>query len=263
MTKAKKALAGGMTAAIALFISVSLIDLDWALRMAVPVTMVALSPYLIVNSKEKQKLLISEASESDGKSVMSESEWIFQRESTVTSQLTILNKEGQYIGCYRLVNNAPLKKVASLIFSGADAYYSFTAGVFDSHGKPVLGFQKRKEDGHTILEVRDQQAETIGFFKEARLQMIKMAGTFQLADGSTWFQAKSSSMVGDFTLADQSGRFIASYRHGYFDYALKEPFKHHTPGYDLVKVNENLTDHEKVLVAAVISYWMSYLLRGR
>jgi len=148
------------------------------------------------------------------------------------------------------------------IFNGADSFFSKTRGVFNSHGRPVIGFHKTSTKQGVSLEIRNENAETVGYYEELRFKSFnKNKGILKLVNGLEWISVETTSAAGDFYLKDNNGNFIASYRFGYFDYALEEAFQK-AEGYELVKINEKLTRNEKVLIAAVICYWMGYKAQG-
>ncbi|AJD92498.1 hypothetical protein JMA_31810 [Jeotgalibacillus malaysiensis] len=260
MKKENVALVAGfvfMGAVVALMLYV---DVEFLSALAFPVFAIGMSPYFYIRSKEKQAKWLAKAAELEGRSILDEGEWIFEWGGSSAGVMTILNKDGEYIGAYKIVNQPFIKKVISAAFAGLETYFSFTAGIFTSHNEPAVAFQKRKEDGCTVLEIRDHNGETAGYLKEER-KLTKISGSIYTADRELLCDVKKKSMAGDFDLSTQDGRFFASYRQGYFDYVMKPQFQK-SAALDLVKVGDQLSEKEKTLAAAVVCYWMSALQHG-
>ncbi|WP_404405633.1 hypothetical protein [Jeotgalibacillus malaysiensis] len=236
------------------------LEVEFLSALALPVFAIGMSPYFYIRSKEKQAKWLAKAADLEGRSLLDEDEWIFEWSGSSAGAMTIINKDGEYLGAYKIVNLPLIKKLMSAAFAGLEAYFSFTAGIFTSHNEPAVAFQKRKEDGNVVLEIRNHKGETAGFFKEER-KLTRTNGSIYTADGELLCEVKTKSMAGDFDVSTQDGRFFASYRHGYFDYAIKPQFQKST-ALDLVKVGGQLSENEKTLAAAVVCYWMSYLQRG-
>ncbi|MDZ5711087.1 hypothetical protein [Jeotgalibacillus haloalkalitolerans] len=260
MKKENVALIAGLlfmaaAAAVMFYYEVELLN-----ALAFPIFAIGISPYFYIRSKEKEAKWLSEAAELAGKSLLDENEWIYEYTGSSYSSLTIVNKDGEYIGAYKIVNLPLWKKVVSMFLSGLDAYYSFTAGVFTSHNEPAVAFQKRKENGRNVLEIRNHEGKTVGYYKEEK-KLTRTNGAIYTADGELLCDVKTKSLAGDFHLQTEDGRFFASYMQGYFDYAMKPQFQKST-ALDLVKVGDQLSEIEKTLAAAVVCYWMSYLQRG-
>lgn len=235
-------------------------EVEFLSALAFPIFAIGMSPYFYIRSKEKQAKWLAEAADLEGRSMLDEYEWIFEWGGSSAGAMTILDKDGEYIGAYKIVNQPIIKKLISAAFAGLETYFSFTAGIFTSHNEPAVAFQKRKEEGSTVLEIRDHIGRTAGYFKKER-KLTKINGSIYTADDELLCEVKAKSMVGDFDISTQDGRFFVSYRHGYFDYAMKPQFQNST-ALDLVKVGDQLSEDEKTLAAAVVCYWMSYLQRG-
>ncbi|MFB1081959.1 hypothetical protein [Jeotgalibacillus sp. JSM ZJ347] len=235
-------------------------EVEFLSALAFPIFAAGMSPYFYIRSKEKEAKWLSKAAELEGRSLLDENEWIFEWGGSSAGAMTILDKEGKYIGAYKMVNVPLLKKIAGEAFNGLYAFSSFTAGVFTSHDEPAAAFQKRKEGGRNVLEIRNHSGETVGFYKQER-SLKKIFGGIYTANGELLCDVQTTSLSGDFNLKTTDGRFFASYMHGYFDYAMKPQFQKST-ALDLVKVGDQLSENEKTLAAAVVCYWMSDLQRG-
>ncbi|TFD99747.1 hypothetical protein [Jeotgalibacillus salarius] len=261
MKKENTALAAGLVFIGVVMAGMFYFEVEVLAALAFPVFAIGMSPYFYIRSKEKEKKWLSKAAALDGRSVLDETEWIFERNGSPAASMSILNKGGAYIGAYKIVNLPFIKKVSSMVFAGADAYYSFTAGVFTSHNEPAAAFQKRKEDKQTVLEIRGHSGETAGYYKEDNKKLTRINGAIYTADGDLLCEVKTKSMAGDFDIHTTDGRFFASYRFGYFDYAMKPQFQK-SVALDIVKVGNELSHGEKTIAAAVVCYWMSYMQRG-
>ncbi|KIL43379.1 hypothetical protein KP77_30850 [Jeotgalibacillus alimentarius] len=236
------------------------LESQWLNVLVYPIVAIGSGPYFYIRAKEKQARWLPEAAELEGRSLLDEKEWIFEFNGSSYEALTIINKDGEYTGAYKIVNLPFWKRAVSMFFPGLDTYYAFTGGIFTSHNEPAVAFQKRKENGRNVLEIRNHRGETAGYYKEEK-KLTRTNGAIYTADGELLCDVKSKSMMGDFNLSTVDGRFFASYMHGYFEYAMKPQFQK-SNGQDLVKVGEELSDNEKTLAAAVVCYWMSYLQRG-
>jgi len=255
--KARVSLGAGMTVFAIILAAGFAMELEWLFHLAVPILLGALSPYLHFKAKEKHAIKMKKAETLEGRSLLDRSEWIFQRDTGKTAQLDIIDQQGEYIGIYKSVNDSKWTRAIMILFSFSEKVFSGTKGIFNSHGKPVVGFRKMTTKRGIVLEVRNEHAETVGTYEEVRFKsMMKRKGTIKLPDGTIWIHAETSTAAGDFHLTDIKGSFVASYRFGYFDYALAEPFENGI-GYELIKVNPALTQNEKALIAAVVCYWMS------
>lgn len=255
--KARYSLILGITVATIILAGGFAMEAEWIFNFGGPIVLAALSPYLHFNSKQKNAIRMEKAESLDGRSILDRSEWIFQRDTGSSSGLAIVDKHGEYLGTYKSVNVPKWISGINILFSFSERFFSGTKGIFNSHDKPVVGFRKTTTKQGVLLEVRNEHAETVGTYEEVRLKsMMKRKGTVMRPDGTVWIHAETSTAAGDFQLTDTEGRFVASYRFGYFDYALAEPFKNGI-GYELIKVNSDLTDNEKALISAVICYWMS------
>ncbi|WP_426870172.1 hypothetical protein [Jeotgalibacillus proteolyticus] len=251
----------GLGAGAALLTAAFIAEASWVLNAPLPILLLALAPYFYFSASYKNNERRREAQKTESKNILQESEWIFMREGA-GGELNILNKNGEYIGFYKSVNVPAWLRRITIFIAWAERFFSSTKGIFDSHGQPVAGIQKISEKGSVTLEVNNRRGETAGYYEEYRaVSSLKTHGNLKRPDGSVWLSVTMSTAAGDFHLKDAEGRFIASYRFGYFDYALSEPFKNGA-GYELVKVNESLTDDEKTLLSALVCHWMGYKLQG-
>ncbi|MDG5472751.1 hypothetical protein P6709_13420 [Jeotgalibacillus sp. ET6] len=252
----------GLGAGVVLFTAAFIAEASWILHAPLPILLLSLAPYFYFSASYKNNERRREAQKTESKDMLQESEWIFMREGAGGGELVILNKNGEYIGVYKSVNVPAWLKRITIFIAWVEGFFASTKGIFDSHGQPVAGIQKVSEKGSVTLEVNNRRGETAGYYEEHRaVSSLKTHGTLKRKDGSVWLSVNMSTSAGDFLLKDAEGRFIASYRFGYFDYALSEPFKNGT-GYELVKVNESLTEDEKTLLSALVCHWMGYKLQG-
>ncbi|KIL52817.1 hypothetical protein [Jeotgalibacillus campisalis] len=232
------------------------------LNAALPILMALLAPYFYFSSQYKNNERRKEAEKTEQKDMLKESEWIFMKEGAGGAEVMILNNRGEYIGVYKSVNLPRWLRGVTVFIAWAEGFFTSTKGIFDSRDEPVAGIQKVPIKGKVTLEVNNRYGEPAGFYEEQRVNSTgKNKGVLKKPDGSVWVEVSMSSIAGDFHLVDTDGRFIASYRFGYFDYALSAQFQN-SAGYELVKVNESLTLNEKTLLSAMVCYWMGYKLHG-
>ncbi|KIL49579.1 hypothetical protein [Jeotgalibacillus soli] len=234
-----------------------IVQAKWVLNLFAPFMMMLLTPYLHYSSKAKNILLAEGAAEKEGRSVLDENEWILKRDSGFFNEFKFVNHCGEYIGSLRPVNVPRWMYFAGAIINRSEQFFSVAHGIFDSHGRPVTAYRAKKSHKMTTLEIRNEHGVTVGFYEEQRYKsLIKAKGVLMNANREVILEASTSSMAGDFNLTDENDRFFASYRHGFFDYAMAEPFKNDQTTNQLVKVGKDLTRDEKVLLAALICYWM-------